>query len=233
MILAGWRINLMNIETKIESMIPFMDNLRTTVLKYPTYNFSDAFSTGQVKSKLWLIDELSKVKQDLGITFILGGWYGTLAALMFESNKFNNLIIRSFDKDETCADVADLMNKKPYVVDGWQFKASTADMYKIDYNHTVYNTKKFNGDLVELSDIPETIINTSCEHLEKFSTWWDLIPSGKLVVLQSNNFFDALDHCNCVNNLNEFKKQTTMKEIFYEGVLQLEKYNRFMLIGIK
>ena len=211
---------------------PFIRNFRLALDKYPDLNL-DCMSRGQLKSKQWLIEELSNVTSTLGLTFLLGGWYGTLAAMMFESNKFDNLKIRSFDIDPSCANIADTINRTPYVMEGWRFKASTADMYKLDYDVTTYTTKRFNGTEETLQDSPDTIINTSCEHLEFFDIWWDRIPANKLIILQSNNFVTAKDHVNCVHTLEDFKLSAPMNEILFEGILELEEYTRFMLIGRK
>ena len=81
--------------------------------------------------------------------------------------------------------------------------------------------------------MPDTIINTSCAHIEKFTEWFNAILKDKLVVLQSNNYFEIDDHINCVKNITEFKQQAPLSNIIYEGELELEKYTRFMLIGYK
>jgi hypothetical protein len=54
-----------------------------------------------------------------------------------------------------------------------------------------------------------------------------------LVALQTNDYFEIDDHINCVNDIDEFKKMAPFDNILYEGVLNLEKYNRFMLIGYR
>ena len=210
-----------------------LNNLGQVLRKYPEANLADAFSKGQIESKFWLIDELSKVRQSLGVVFVLGGWYGILPTLMFESELFEIEKIRSFDIDESCANIADTMNRDPLVTDGWIFKASTADMYELDYDLTTYVTKRFNQTEEILQDVANTIINTSCEHLKDFDFWWNKIPNGTLTILQSNNFFDAPDHFNCMNNLDEFVNSAPMSEILFQGELHLEKYTRFMVIGIK
>jgi hypothetical protein len=84
--------------------------------------------------------------------------------------------------------------------------------------------------------MPDTIINTSCEHIPNFKEWYNKIPAGKLVILQSNNFFELDEHINCVNDLDDFASQAPLSEILYEGELDLSKhvnYTRFMRIGIK
>ena len=35
----------------------------------------------------------------------------------------------------------------------------------------------------------------------------------KLVILQSNNYFDVEEHVNCPNNIDEFKAQALVKNI--------------------
>lgn len=204
--------------------------LKRTLDKFPESETAlvDAFSLGQLKSKEWLIEHLP---DNLGTVFICAGWYGTLASFMFERarDKFDK--IRSFDIDETCAPIADNMNR-PYVIDGWQFKASTLDILKMDYP-TTHITYRANGTSLELTEMPNTIINTSCEHIENFKDWYDKIPTGTMVILQSNNYTAVVDHVNCVDSLSTFKQQAPMQTTIYEGMLELPEYIRFMRIGLK
>jgi hypothetical protein len=188
----------------------------------------DAYSLGQVKSKLWLIDHLP---QDLGLVFICAGWYGTLANLMFSKCPEKFTKIRSFDIDPECAKIAEIINK-PYVIDEWKFKASTLNILDMKYPLR-YQTLKSNNEPSELKELPKTIINTSCEHIVNFNTWYENIPSGRIVVLQTNNYFDINDHVNCVESLEEFESKTPMSKVIYSGELDLINYTRYMRIGIK
>ena len=61
----------------------------------------DCFSQGQIKSKMWILQELRKLNLDLGVIFLCAGWYSTLATMLFES-KVKVDKIRSFDIDESC-----------------------------------------------------------------------------------------------------------------------------------
>jgi hypothetical protein len=209
------------------SLIP---QLKRTLDNFPYSEvpMQDAFSLGQLKSKLWLIENLP---DNLGTVFICAGWYGTLAALIFEQARSKFDKIRSFDVDESCAIVADTMNR-PYVMDGWQFKASTLDILEMDFP-TTHITYRANGTSLELTEMPDTIINTSCEHIENFKDWYEKIPTGKLVILQSNDFYEIEEHVNCVNSVEEFKESAPMSTLLYSGELELEKYSRYMLIGRK
>jgi hypothetical protein len=212
-----------------------VDSNFITALKYfYTNNIEfdrDCFSQGQLKSKLWLINELKALDLELGTVFLCAGWYGTLATLMFENN-LNLEKIRSFDIDPSCATIAERFNK-PWVMEGWKFKATTKNIFDINYVKDSYTVVKSDGTTEQLSDEPATIINTSCEHIENFDTWYSKIPKGKLVILQTNDYVENEDHVNCSTNLKEFEMQTPMTTCLYSGELQLEKYTRYMRIGYR
>jgi flagellar biosynthesis regulator FlbT len=208
----------------------------------PEYNLHDAFTQGQLRSKLWLLKHLRDI--DLGTVFICAGWYGTLARAMFENERIHFDKIRSFDIDPKCAEVADMINKQ-WNIDDFKFKASTIDIHNFEWKgfHTpapsdgtignfYYDTIADNK-VVQMKDSPDTFINTSCEHIENFTDWFKLLLPGKLVALQTNNYFEIEDHINCVNSLDEFKQQVPLSNIIYEGELELEKYTRYMVIGYK
>jgi len=195
--------------------------------------WDDCFSRGQLQSKLWLVEELKKQKVDLGTVYLCAGWYATLATMLFESGMKVDKI-RSFDIDPTCVDIAETFNK-PWFVDSWRFKSVTKDIMHITYDeHWWESWSNANNRMSKpILDKPDTIINTSCEHIQNFSDWYAKIPDGKLVVLQNNDYFDIDDHVNCVNSLQEFEAMTTMRKVLYNGKRDLPKYTRFMRIGFK
>jgi len=222
---------LRGLETYYESK--WLYHLRRTIQKFPQASIEAALSRQQIISKKWAIEKIhAAFGANLGTVFILGGWYGTLAAMMYESQRFSNLVIRSFDIDPECAVVADAMNQS-HLMNNWQFKAVTADMYDLNYTNTNYSVQRPDGSLVQLSSVPDLVINFSCEHLHAFSKWYSAIPDGMPLALQSNDFFTAQDHVNCVASLGEFQEQTPMREVSYEGTIELPNYKRFMRIGRK
>ena len=209
---------------------PLFNNLRNAVDNFDA-DFTDALSWGQLKSKRWIIDELETLNLELGTVFMCAGWYATLAAMLFDSS-VNVFKIRSFDIDNTCESIAETINRH-YTKDNWRFKASTVDIHDINYKGFTYKSKRYDSSEVELFDVPDTIINTSCEHIANFKEWYNKIPYGKLVVLQSNNFFEVEEHVNCSSSLENFSNTAPMTTVLYKGELELEKYTRFMKIGIK
>ncbi len=210
------------------------DSYMLKAFKIHHNKLKDALSDGQLNSKLWLLDKIKGI--DLGTVFICAGWYGVLATMMFEDENVYVDKIRSFDIDDSCWKIAEDLNE-PWKADNWVFKASTLDIVGL-FNYWYgedglyhYFTTNIKGKRVHIKEMPNTIINTSCEHIENFTKWFNAIPTGKLVALQSNNYFEIEDHVNCVNSLDEFKQQAPLSNIIYEGDLELEKYTRYMLIG--
>jgi hypothetical protein len=193
----------------------------------------DSFSRGQLQSKLWLVNELKKLNLDLGTVFLCAGWYAILATMIFES-KLKLDKIRSFDIDPSCLDIAEVFNK-PWFTREWRFKAITQDITTIDYNeHTWQSWSTANNRMsYPITDIPNTIINTSCEHIDPFDGWYNKIPKGKLLVLQANNFVEVDEHVNTYNTLAEFSANVPMTQTLYKGELKLTKYTRYMKIGFK
>ena len=193
----------------------------------------DCFSRGQLESKKWLVDTVRDLDVDLGIVYLCGGWYGTLATMIFESS-ISVDAIRSFDIDPDVVEIAEIFNK-PWFIDNWKFKAITQDIHSINYATNSWSmwSSKNNRMSNPITESPNTVINTSCEHITNFDEWYGKIPNGKLVILQSNNYFDVPEHTNCSKSISEFANITPMTTVLYEGELQLEKYTRFMRIGYR
>lgn len=206
-------------------------------LMMTTKNFDmnyDCFSIGQLKSKQWVVEILKDArmfwKLNFGTIYVLCGWYGILSAMLFL--EFGIDKIRSFDIDERCEKIADQVNKT-YSSDGWRFKAITQDIFDINFEVHSWQcwSNKYGRMSKLITDVPNTIINTSCEHMSP--EWFNNVPPGKIVALQSNNSFDEEGHVNAVASIDEFKDMFPLSSIYYDGRIDFEKYTRFMLVGIK
>jgi hypothetical protein len=240
-ILGNDNLRKLIIDENIYKLWPILDSYVDTQFTSAFKSFfinntvidTDCFSRGQLQSKQWLVNELGKLDVELGTVFLCAGWYATLATMLFESDiKVDK--VRSFDIDPTCVDIAETFNK-PWFMEQWRFKSITQDIMDIDYDtHKWQSWSNANNRMSRpITDTPDTIINTSCEHIENFAEWYAKIPDGKLVILQSNNFFDVLEHVNCVKDITEFSNMSPMSNTLYAGNLDLPKYKRFMLIGYK
>jgi hypothetical protein len=170
----------------------------------------DAFWSGQLRSKEWLIDNLNEHVHIASSVDIHGGWVGVLASMIFQSN-IPVTTIRSIDIDPLCQHVATLMNKGEEIAG--KFRAVTADMC------TIRND----------ADI---IINTSCEHITQyeFDMWKSGVPHNSLLVLQSNNY-NIPEHVRTACDLDNFKEQCDLEHVLFAGEIELPLYKRFMVIG--
>jgi hypothetical protein len=79
----------------------------------------------------------------------------------------------------------------------------------------------------------DLVINTSCEHLAAFDSWYAAVPAGQLLVLQSNDYYAVAEHVNCVPDLAAFQAQAPLAEVLFAGTHRMRRYTRFMLIGRK
>jgi hypothetical protein len=200
-------------------------------------SIQDAFSRGQVQSKIWLAQELAKLNLEFDMVYVLAGWFGQVVDyLEYAGVKYDRA--RIIDVDPTACEISDKI-----------FNASRLDNYKvkaIEWDITddswlsrsgcSYPVKNYHhADTIHIEKtIPDLIINTSAEHVSE--QWYSKfmnrpLESDPLFVIQSNNLFDVEEHVNCVHSIDHMKKKFPMTRILYSGGIQLKGYKRFMLIG--
>ena len=195
------------------------DNHSVTVSK-------NAFSSGQIESKLWLCRELEKqlYNNEAQIIWVLGGWTGLLSFLLLSRENLKIKAIRSFDQDPRCEGIADIINEN-WVWKQWTFKAKTINCNRLQYRDTSFSD----------SEKPSLIINTSTEHFHS-KEWFSNIPSGTMLALQNCNMTYE-DHIMCVHSEEEFKEQFPLTDLYYSGTLDFRYpksfFSRYMLIGRK
>lgn len=225
---------------------PFIRSLRQTMLEYPEAQWCDALSHGQLESKKWLVNtigsilfgdpesldpKLRSIDYYFKNIYMCASWYGILGELFLD--RFGAWVgqIRGLDIDPHAVMVANRLMK--HRADNWQFKTTVKDIYTLNYENDELSYARQDGSMITRTERPTMIINTSCDHIERFSEWWNGLPKGRLLVLQNNNFFEHQDHSNCVVTLDEFAAATPMRTVLYSGALSLQKYTRFMRIGMK
>jgi len=200
---------------------------------------NDAMSRSQIKSKIWLIEELENVRQKLPDPVykqvaVFAGWYGQLKSVYDKRLTYRKMRIVELDRSacETSDYIFNLSELENYKVKAVNANINELTLHKNGYEWDVENFKE-NTKYSE-KFLPDLIINTSAEHMS--TEWFDQIrfkqlESDPIVAIQSNNFFDIEDHVNCVHSIDHMKKKFPMREIYYEGELQLKGYKRVMLIG--
>lgn len=192
----------------------------------------DAFSSGQVGSKIWICEELEKIwslksttgsKGQTETVWIYGGWQGVLGFLIlcrdFSTGRVGS--VRSFDIDPSCEKAANTICEN-WVWRQWMFRAFTADCNSLD--------PASDG---EYGKSPTVVINTSVEHFDDRS-WFEKIPSGTLVALQASDF----EHDGAVSLYSteeKFAAAFPFQETLFSGRLNFDygtwSFNRLMRIG--
>lgn len=191
---------------------PLVAALAKVVDRHPDADIGTAFNHKQVACKMWARDKLfESTGGRLGEIWIVGGWYGVLAAMLFEDGRFRIGRIESSDIDPAVGAIAETLNRDHLD----RFEALTVDMYELDF----------------AGRRPDLVVNTSCEHIPDLRAWLDLLPEGTRVLLQSNDYFSARTHINCVPSLGAFEDMAKLSSLDYSGGLPQKKYTRFMLIG--
>jgi len=199
-------------------------------LEYPSSMIQDAFSRGQVQSKIWLITELVKITQRYDNILIYAGWMGQLIFFLKHAIEFDT--VRIVDLDSVACEISDKIINNDLIED-WKVKSSCESIENIEHfnDHCIIPLTNKAGDTFKTKFEPNLIINTSAEHMDE--TWFYNIKKDCIVAVQSNNLEDIDEHVNCVTSIDAMKKKFKMSKVLYEGELQLQGYKRFMLIGKK
>jgi len=216
----------------------FTSNLKSlrSIEKYrktrDDYAINDAFSRGQIRSKIWLTNELRNINAQYDNIVILAGWLGQLVDILTRSIGFNKL--RNIELDRECCEESDYNFNLQRLKD-WRVKSVHADINNLEahLNGYLLQTENFKSNkVVSEKFMPNLIINTSSEHMS--DDWYQQIKDKSwdcTVAIQSNNLFDHEQHVNCVHSIDHMKKKFPMEKILYEGELQLSGFKRVMLIG--
>lgn len=192
----------------MDTILKVIDGVTTDGLVKSIIN---SLNENQEKSKGWLVEKSKKYFDfyDNPSIVVAAGWFGHLANKL---RKYTKGEIVTFDKDPRCKKIGQRLYKDII------FTESFVEDYDI---------KRFN-----------IAVCTSCEHFEqKVLDNFLQRCKGKLVILQSNNYFsregNLNEHINCSNSLEEFEKSLKLEKILYKGTLKLDKFDRYMVIGTK
>jgi hypothetical protein len=163
------------------------------------------------KSKEWLAEKIKKIygPYDDGHTYIVGGWYGMMAYQIRKQWPNISMNITSADMDPEAKEIAWL------IFHGYDLQFETVDI-------------KDKTDLSEYS----IIINTSCEHMEQKDLLNIIKNKDKntWVCFQTNDYEELNSHTNCFKSAEEFADSLPIRKA-YVGTLNLNDFNRFMVIG--
>ena len=181
----------------------------------------DAFSHGQVQSKLWLCEELEKHLLKDETIAILGGWYNVLGFLLLARNQQKISSILNIDVDRSAIDIANKLNEC------WMI-GSDAKINNIVDDVNTYNYQGF-----------DVVINCSPEHMD-INDWFNNITNGTLVCIQSSDIDlndDVWKVTNPNKSIDDLVKKYPLSSYLYKDSIEFVYselgYKRFMIIGIK
>ena len=93
------------------------------------YSLEGSFTRDLTTSKVWLLDELAKIKPSITTVYILGSWYGNLALYMHLTDIVNVKKIINVETDQSMLDQSERMldrvgaNNVEYVCSEFIFEA--------------------------------------------------------------------------------------------------------------
>ncbi len=165
----------------------------------------DSLSSGQVTSKVKIIEVCREFKIQTKNAVFVGHWHGLLPLMM----KNEDIVLQAIgiEKSKLWSVFSNKLNRK------WNWKS-----YHRDIQDFIFPLET------------DLVVNTSCEHMS--DDWIKALPQGCRVVLQSTNY-EHPEHINRKETLSDFTKSLNEIEIQFEDTLDCGVYLRFTVFGFK
>lgn len=190
------------------------------------FDTHESFYHGLVKSKLWLCEELETSMYRECLTkptlHILGCWDNLLAFMLLTRKPTFYSTVYGYDINPEAIHNA---NK---VCDMWKYESPKVHNYLQDVNDTDYS-KHTNS----------IFINCSIDQMDS-NNWYDSVPKGSLVCIQTTNMTDSEFPWyikQTTNSLDELVNRFNFTTLIYSGVKNIQYevsgYKRYMIIGLK
>lgn len=173
--------------------------------------FLESFRPNQIRSKMWLVENILNVKTQFNNVAVIGSWNGIL---LYELIKDHVEHWHFYDQDDRVH---------------WD-RARYFEINKMDTNYSSLSgdaVQMFNG--TSLHEQYDLIINPSCEHMPDIRA-----EEGPLYALTSNNYVQVPEHINTVEHEEDLAVKNNINDIRYKGKIQIETpvpYERYCVIG--
>jgi len=178
------------------------------------YSLKGSFTHDLIKSKVWLLDELAKIAPQVGTIYVLGSWYGNLGVLLALDPVIEYKRLINVETDPEFLQVSERIHDH------------------LGMGNTEYMLKDANDLNYRQLGTDGVVVNTSLTDMQG-QAWFDRIPKGTLVVLQSRDH----DPGNAAHSTQDIVDRFPLREIIYDGELKLQdpetEYTRYMVIGIR
>jgi hypothetical protein len=176
------------------------------LVEFSPLTLQGSFESGLILNKLWLLHELQKIQDQFSTIYILGSWYGNMSLLLAKSRiQYDHIV--NVDSDPRVVRGSQRIARAMGLDD--RIEPMVQDANKLDYRQL---------------DEDGLVINTSCHDMEN-QGWFDRIPQGVLVALQSR---DDVDH-----DLDQYD----LSRVLYQGTRKARdpetRYRSLLRIGVK
>ena len=173
------------------------------LLEFSPSTLHGSFESGLILNKLWLLHELQKIQDQFSTIYILGSWYGNMSILLNRSGiQYDHIV--NVDQDAAVVRGAQRIARILKIDD--RIEPMIKDANKLDYRQL---------------DPDGLVINTSCHDMENRG-WFDHIPAGVMVALQSRDDVDHdLDAYDLSRTLYQGSRSARDPETDYNSVLRI------------
>jgi len=178
------------------------------------YSLAGSFTRDLIASKVWLLQELERIQQHYTTMYILGSWYGNLAAYMTLQPTITVDQIINVEIDPEMLDTShSILNK----IGARNVKYMLADANQLDYRQL---------------GRAGVIVNTSLTEMSE-AEWFEHIPAGTLVAMQARNRDPGVTY----HSYQDIQRRYPLSKTLYHGQIRLRdpetEYRRYMTIGTK
>lgn len=178
------------------------------------YSLQGSFTHDLTKSKVWLLQQLAKIKPTITTVYILGSWYGNLALYIGLTDLIRVKKIINVETDQ------DMLDQSRRMLD--HVGVRNVEYMNRDANDLDYRQLGLDG----------AVVNTSLTDMDG-QDWFRHIPDGTLIVMQARDNDPGYQYHSADDILEKFP----LSQVLYQGSLKLKDpethYHRFMVIGRK
>ena len=173
------------------------------LLEFSPLTLRGSFESGLILNKLWLLHHLQKIQDQFSTIYILGSWYGNMSILLSKSDiQYDHIV--NVDKDPQVVRGSQRIARILHIDD--KIEPMIKDANRLDYRQL---------------DPDGLVINTSCHDMDNRG-WFDHIPQGVLVALQSRDDVDHdLDQYDLSETLYQGSRSARDPETGYTSVLRI------------
>ena len=208
--------NVLNLQNSVSVDLTLLKNILTAMRDNPELanDIKDSFGRNQFAAKSLLVDLIDQMGclDSESEVVIFGCWYGSVIIPKL-SEKIKS--IYGIDLDKKVIHLA----KNKFWKDNPKIKLIEGDAFATFRKN--YSTAKL-------------FINTSCEHMPVMKDWagWSRVSDNAYFAFQSNNMYGIQGHVNCVDTIEDFKKQLPLHAVvLHQEELSDERGIRFTLVG--